>query len=521
MKRKFYKMLRAAIFAPMLVGVFANAQSDLEEENFRPYFHFTPKTNWMNDPNGLFYADGKYHLYFQHYPDGNTWGPMHWGHATSEDLITWTEHPIAIFPDENGWIFSGSAVKDIKNTSGLGTTSNPAVVALYTIHSQPKEKQGLIDVETQGLAFSNDNGFTWKKYDGNPVIDNPGIRDFRDPKVVWDEIHQQWLMVLAAQDHSRFYSSKDLKNWNFLSEFGKGIGAHGGVWECPDFFPMKVSGSNQTKWVLLQSLNPGGPNGGSGTQYFVGDFDGTTFTLDPHFAKSVSEQNGIWLDYGNDNYAGVTWSNNKAGDDRKLLIGWMSNWDYAQVVPTHKWRSAMTLPRELRLVKSGNDYRIWSAPIAALQSHVGKTVSKKPITVRGEKTISKGEIDFSKAELRFSVTGLKANQVSFSLSNSKGEKISFGIDSEKNELFFDRSQSGQVSFSDKFASPVTIIPLEKGANTAEFQIVLDKTSIEIFLNGGEKAITEIYFPNEPFTELQVKSKNKVRLHNITLNQLNF
>ena len=251
-----------------------------EEEIYRPNFHFTPEKSWMNDPNGMFYLNGKYHLYFQYYPDDNVWGPMHWGHAISEDLISWKEQPIALFPDSLGYIFSGSAVVDHNNTSGFGKDGSTPVVAIFTYHDIVKEKKGDIDFQSQAIAYSLDEGQTWTKYAGNPVLPNSGIKDFRDPKVVWDEKRNRWVMALATYEKTLFYGSENLKDWQYLSSYGEGIGAHGGVWECPDFFKMEVENSEEEKWVLIQSLNPGHINGGSGTQYFIGDFDGVDFLLD-------------------------------------------------------------------------------------------------------------------------------------------------------------------------------------------------------------------------------------------------
>lgn len=313
-----------------------------EEQLYRPNFHFTPQNNWMNDPNGMFYLDGEYHLFFQYYPEDNIWGPMHWGHAISNDLITWEELPIALYPDDLGYIFSGSAVVDINNTSGFGKDGKTPIIAMFTYHDAIAEKEGKIDYQTQGIAYSLDKGRTWTKYSGNPVLPNPGIKDFRDPKIYWDQDHNQWLMTLATYEKTFFYSSKDLKNWDLLSDFGEFLGNHDGVWECPDFFPISINGTDTKKWVLLQSINPGHINGGSGTQYFIGDFDGKTFKLDTIFQNQLEKKEAIWLDFGRDNYAGVTWSNIPKEDGRKLFIGWMSNWEYAQQVPTKKWRSAMT-----------------------------------------------------------------------------------------------------------------------------------------------------------------------------------
>ncbi len=296
----------------------------------------------MNDPNGLVYENGVYHLFYQYYPDAIVWGPMHWGHATSKDLVHWKHQAIALFPDELGYIFSGSAIVDSKNTSGLGTAENPPLIAIYTYHDPKGEKQGRNDFQYQGLAYSLDHGVSWEKYENNPIIPNENsIRDFRDPKVFWNEQLSAWTVVLVAGDHMQLWKSSNLLDWEFMSDFGKDVGAHGGVWECPDLFELKVEGSDQSKWVLLISINPGAPNGGSGTQYFVGDFDGTSFTTDQKESK--------WIDLGTDNYAGVTY--NGLSDDKRLFIGWMSNWSYAQETPTKKWRSAMTLAKTTRFKK--------------------------------------------------------------------------------------------------------------------------------------------------------------------------
>ena len=493
-----------------------------EEKMYRPNFHFTPKKGWMNDPNGMFFADGNYHLFYQYYPDGNKWGPMHWGHAISKDMIKWEEQPIAIYPDKDKFIFSGSAVVDTNNTSGLGTGKTAPIVAIYTLHDMTKEKENKIDVEQQDIAFSNDNGFTWQKFEeGNPVIKNPGIRDFRDPKVTWDETHKQWIMVLAAQDKSQFYKSKDLKNWEYLSDFGKDIGAHGGVWECPDFFEMKVKGSAETKWVLIQSLNPGGANGGSGTQYFIGDFDGKTFTQDSNFAKKVEKEKAVWLDYGKDNYAGVTWNNIPNSDGRKLFIGWMSNWDYAQQVPTFGWRGSTTIAREIQLIKKGNDYSLISNPVAEINKYISKTVKAKNIKGKGTISIPEtGKIDLTQAIINLDLKNLKQDTYTFTLSNESGESLSFGLNNSEHHLFLDRSKSGNTDFSDKFASTITKATLDGNQKEGTFKIILDKTSIEIFYNNGERVITEIFFSNQPFKSLSVSSNEGVELRNIVLNQLN-
>ena len=331
----------------------------LYTEAHRPQIHFSPPENWMNDPNGMVFHKGVYHLFYQYYPDSTVWGPMHWGHATTTDLVHWENHPIALYPDSLGYIFSGSAVVDEKNSSGFGKEGQIPLVAIFTHHNPKAEKESPMTVENQSIAFSLDDGNTWTKYEGNPVLKNPGIRDFRDPKVFWHEAGKKWIMTLAASDQIIFYSSPNLKTWIKESEFGKEFGAHGGVWECPDLFPLQYNG--ETIWVLIVNINPGGPNGGSATQYFTGQFDGKTFT--PY------QTDTRWADYGPDDYAGVTWSNTGA---RKIFFGWMSNWDYANVVPTVKWRSASTLPRDLTLEKIGDRYLLRSLPVGEIEKIAGR-----------------------------------------------------------------------------------------------------------------------------------------------------
>src|SRR5688572_4628821 len=342
-------------------------------EKYRPQFHFTPKARWMNDPNGMVYYEGEYHLFYQYYPDGDVWGPMHWGHTVTTDLVVWEHLPIALYPDSLGMIFSGSAVVDEKNSSGFGSTDSPPLVAVFTYHDAVKEKEGRSDYQTQGIAYSLDKGRSWKKYDKNPVIANPGVRDFRDPKVFWHEESKQWIMTLVAADHAELYGSADLKLWTKLSEFGKEYGNHGGVWECPDLFQLPVEGEGIQKWVMIININPGAPNGGSGTQYFVGEFDGKKFTSDTEQARTS------WLDYGPDDYAGITWSN--APDGRKIFMGWMNNWSYAQVVPTSPWRGGTTVARDLSLVRIDGSLYVKSVVAVELEKLIAEVKTFQTIVV--------------------------------------------------------------------------------------------------------------------------------------------
>ncbi len=411
---------------------------------------------------------------------------MHWGHASSKDLVQWEEHPIALYPDEMGYIFSGSAVVDHKNTSGFGKKGKTPIVAIFTHHSSEKEKAEQVDVEIQSIAYSLDEGMSWTKYAGNPVIENPEIRDFRDPKVIWDEGSNQWIMALAAHDNVRFYASPNLKDWSYLSNFGKGIGHHGGVWECPDLFPLKVKGTDQEKWALIVSINPGGPNQGSATQYFIGDFDGKNFVLDPEFEQDLREKNNFWVDFGRDNYAGVTWQNYQRENGNKLLIGWMSNWDYAQEVPTFKWRSAMTIAREIGLQKTAEGYRLTSTPVNEIQEKI-EEINLENKALIGRKTL---ELDTT-----------KGNTVGYVLSNELGEELVFGFDSTKQQFFIDRTKAGKKDFSEKFASHRSYAPRFNNSPNIKGTLLLDKTSIELFWDDGLTVMTEVFFLNAAFTKM--------------------
>lgn len=495
----------------------------MEELLYRPNFHFTPKENWMNDPNGMFYYNGYYHLYFQYYPDGNVWGPMHWGHAISTDMVVWKEMPIAIYPDEKGYIFSGSAVVDVNNSSGFGKGGVQPVIAMFTYHDMDAEKAGKTNYQSQAIAYSLDEGKTFTKYAENPVIKNPGLKDFRDPKMVWDPIDEKWVLVLAAGQKIMFYSSSDLKNWTLESDFGDGIGAHGGVWECPDFFPMAVQGTDEIKWVLFVSINPGGPNGGSATQYFVGDFDGKQFRIDPSFEKDLNnaEHKSIWIDYGRDNYAGVTWANIPDTDGRKLFLGWMSNWNYGQETPTETWRSAMTVARTVELQKIDDSYRLLFQPVKELANYRITKYKKESIKIdRETKLIDSKTIDLSSTEINFKISALKDSGFTYKLANKQGDTLAFGYNHNDKNFFVDRRKSGKTGFSEKFADRVSIAKRTSLNPDFSGTIILDKTSLELFFDHGETVMTEIFFPNAPFETLSIEPENQeFILDNIEINGL--
>lgn len=475
------------------------------QEPHRPQFHFSPPQMWMNDPNGMVYFNGEYHLFYQHFPDSTVWGPMHWGHAVSKDLIHWEHLPIALYPDSLGHIFSGSAVYDKNNTSGFGTKDNPPLVAIFTNHLMEAEKEGRIDYQTQGVAFSTDNGRTWKKYENNPVLSNPGIKDFRDPKVFWHEETKRWIMILAVSDHMELFGSDDLKDWNKLSEFGRNSGAHGGVWECPDLFPLAVDGQKHNKWVMLVSINPGGLYGGSATQYFIGDFDGKTFKNDN------PEEKILWLDYGKDNYAGVTWSN--VPDGRRIFMGWMSNWQYADVVPTDKWRSAMTLPRTLHLVESADGLRVASWPVQELENIRGEVYEFPEQLIEGKKEITDLSFDVKTSEIILEYEFEEGvENFGVSLFNLKDQRIIIGFDVAKNSFYVDRRQSGKDDFSKEF-SGIHYAPRMKNNKKVKLHLIVDVASVEVFADDGTAVLTDIFFPHEDYSRLQLFSEGKaIRLN---------
>ncbi|PCH71606.1 MAG: glycosyl hydrolase family 32 [Bacteroidales bacterium] len=480
-------------------------KSDISEkiyqEHYRPQFHFTPEANWMNDPNGMVYYEGEYHLFYQYHPESSVWGPMHWGHAISKDMVHWEHLPIALYPDSLGYIFSGSAVIDRENTSGFGSEDKPAMVAIYTYHNMEGEKAGRNDYQSQGVAYSTDKGRTWTKYANNPVLKSPGIRDFRDPKVSWNKASQKWIMALAVQDYISFYSSPNLIDWTFESDFGKEFGAHGGVWECPDLIPFTVDETDEQKWVLLVSINPGGPNGGSATQYFVGDFDGKKFTCETAETK--------WIDYGKDNYAGVTWAGIPEEDGRKLFIGWMSNWQYATIVPTYKWRSAMTFPRELILKRIKNDYQLYSLPVKELELIREECYIVPNQDIKGNFDVTNA-IPFKAIPLEIDLEiewDEQPQKFGVKLSNSAGEELEAFYSGVNESFTIDRTKLKDVSFSDVFASiDKANISCKKGI---KLQILIDESSIEVFVNDGELVMTDQFFSTEKFDKIEIVSGGNI------------
>ncbi len=461
-----------------------------KEQKYRPLYHHAPIYGWMNDPNGMFYKDGVWHLYYQYNPYGSKWQNMTWAHSTSTDLVNWKHEPIAISPDGLGAIFSGSTVIDFNNTAGFG---KDAVVSLYTSAGTS---------QMQSLAYSKDDGMTFTKLASNPVLVLES--EARDPNMFWNEATGEWNLVLAhALDHEMlFFTSPDLKTWTLQSGFGKGLGAQDGVWECPDLFELPVEGSDETKWVLICNLNPGGPFGGSGIQYFVGDWDGKKFTADTDADGNVVTR---WLDFGKDNYALVSWHN--APEGRRTAIGWMSNWQYAAEVPTMQFRSANTLPREIGLFR-GPDGAIYasSAPspeLEALRGALAKKESKVSLNSKGRRYNLPVEND-GVCEILLDLDGQASDSIVVTLANKAGEKVDLTYNPKAHTFSFDRRESGLVDFSESFPA-VTVAPTFETNGQVELRIFVDRSSIEVFGDNGKFAMTNLVFPTEPYSTLSVAS----------------
>ena len=439
-------------------------------EKFRPAYHHSPVYGWMNDPNGLFYKDGVWHLYYQWNPYGSQWENMTWGHSTSTDGLHWTPQPTAIEADALGAIFSGCCVVDKNNTAGFG---NGAIVAYYTSAGAR---------QTQSMAYSVDGGQTFTKYAGNPVIVSD-VPDFRDPHIFWNEEAGFWNMVLASGQEMSIYSSKDLKQWKHESNFGLTYGNHGGVWECPDLMKLPVDGTGEQKWMLICNINPGGPFGGSATQYFIGQFDGHQFVCEDQPEETK------WMDYGKDHYATVTFDN--APDGRRVAIAWMSNWQYANQVPTMQFRSTNSILRDLSLYQYEGETYCAVRPAKEMDAARGKKIARPTdrceivVTLKGDARIT--------------------------LSNGSKERVVLDYDADMASLDFDRRHSGQCSFSDAFPTVVTA-PVHGSLRT--LRIFIDKSSIEVFDADGRLSMTNLVFPSSPYSRISVKGKASAKIYEI-------
>ena len=439
-------------------------------EKHRPLYHHTPQYGWMNDPNGMFYKDGVWHLCYQYNPYGSQWENLSWGHSTSTDLINWKAEPTALEPDALGMMFSGCCVVDKNNTAGFG---KDAIVALYTTAGAR---------QTQSLAYSTDGGKTFTKYADNPIITS-NVPDFRDPHVFWNEEAGFWNMILAAGQQMSIYSSKDLKEWKHESDFGAEYGNHGGVWECPDLMKMNVKGTNKDKWMLICNINPGGPSGGSATQYFIGQFDGHKFTCEDEPSETK------WMDYGKDHYATITFDN--APEGRHVGIAWMSNWQYANQVPTKQYRSANSIVRDFGLFEYKGE------------TYCSITPAKEMLAARGARVSQPTEA----CEIVVTVKG----DAQIILRNAKGERVVMTYDDEEETFDMDRRRSGNSSFSDAF--PVATSSPTYG-KVRQLRIFVDRCSVEAFDGDGKMCMTNLVFPSTPYDKIIVKGKAKAAIYKI-------
>lgn len=510
----FNRIFRTIVFLlalTPLINVHSNGVNQTAEQ-FRPGFHFTPAQNWMNDPNGLVYHNGEYHIFYQHNPYGNKWGHISWGHAVSQDLVKWRHLPVAIKGNANEMIFSGTAISDVDNTSGLGSKENPPLVAIYTgaQFKKPNQSNRKLLRQYQSLAFSLDNGRSWQKYENNPILDRR-LKEFRDPKVFWHKQSQKWIMLVAlsAQKKISFYASDNLLDWSHLSDFGN-TGSTLGLWECPDLFELAVNGdNNQKKWVLQVDVNDGAPAGGSGSQYFVGDFDGRTFKLERNQTKQIN-----WVDYGPDFFAAISWENTQKLDDRRVWVGWHNNWLYAQEIPTSPWRGSQTVPRSLGLIKLDNQYHLTQTPIDELKQlrQTPKSIASlelnnqslalKPFGIHGKSFEAEIELSLSK-NARFDLTLLADKQYQTVIS----------VDADTRHVKVNRGQSGVIP-NDFFVEQYQVL-LPQLNERIKLRVLVDNSSIELFINNGLKVISSRVFPPESAQNIAISAKGKIKVENLT------
>ena len=493
-----FRMVRLLLALALVVSTAPtiSAQRPRFAEPLRPQYHFTSARGWINDPNGMVWYKGEWHLFYQHNPFGDTWGHMSWGHAVSRDLVHWEHLPVALAEEGGIMIFSGSAVVDRDNTSGLCTSGAPGdsscLVALYTGHTATNQ--------SQHLAFSNDRGRHWTKYASNPVLDI-GAKDFRDPKVFWYAPTRRWVMVvsLATQQQVRFYSSPNLREWTRLGEFGA-AGATSGIWECPDLFELPVEGRpGETRWVLIVNINPGAPAGGSGAQYFVGRFNGETFVSDDAPAKVR------WADYGKDFYAAVSWNGVPASDGRRVWLGWMSNWEYAAQEPTTPFRGAMTIPRVLSLRRVGGDVVLAQRPVRELRvlrgtrRHVAQAAMPAGVDVLAGRHIAGDAL-----ELDLELVVGDAREITLAVRRGGKELTVIGYDVVRGVLYVDRTRSGEVAISPTFSGRHEA-PMATTDGRLRLTVFVDRSSLEVFGSDGMVAITDRIFPSPGSTAVELRA----------------
>lgn len=496
--------------------------STLFHEKYRPQIHFSPMENWMSAPTGLVYFENEYHLFYPYDTKGGWGKTTHWGHAVSSDMINWKHLPIALFPDSLGAIHTGSVVVDADNRSGFGTSSNPPLVAVFTYHNYDAEAKGEIMVETLGLAFSLDKGKSWVKYAYNPVLTNPGVREFKDPKIVWHQVTKQWVMTLVNKGRIQFYTSTNLREWSFASDFGKELGDMEEMWESPDLFELSTGNDKEKKWVLIVNINFGSTNDWA-TGYFTGDFDGVNFVPDQTIP--------LILDYGKDNYGGSTFNNTP--DGRRVMMAWMNNWQYAADVPTQIWKCAATFPKELRLEENNGKYLLAAQPIDEIRKCYGQQIHMKNIDIT-QNIHEEGILDLTSA-IPFSLLPLeitiqfetdKREQIGFAekfgirLRNEEGEFISVGYDNFNHLFYIDRTHSVDEAFSEDFAGIHSLKYSISGLTTIDMRLIFDTSSLELFALGGKAVLTDTFYPTSVFSRMELFSENgTVSVNRLSIKQL--
>ncbi|WP_068604305.1 GH32 C-terminal domain-containing protein [Paenibacillus swuensis] len=502
MKKVYFVIVNILLYLSITAGAAYAEDYGYYDETYRAQYHFSPETSWLNDPNGLVYYAGGYHLFYQHQPNSKDGGPpIQWGHAVSKDLVHWNHLPIALYPEGAMEIQSGSAVIDWNNTAGFG---HEAMIAVFSYGNQ-----------TVGLAYSTDKGRTWTKYAGNPAIPNPGVSDFRDPKVFWNSNSSKWNMVITAGDRIKIYSSTNLKNWTWSSDFGAGQGNHVGTWECPDLFPLQVDGNGATKWVMVVSINSNNsqtPAGGSGWQYFIGDFDGTTFT------NSNPGSTVLWGNYGGDDYAGISFSDTP--DGRRIIIPWESNWKYGWAIPATTWKGITGIPKEMKLVTYPEGIRLQQTPVAEMETLRGNPMSWGSTTISpGSNLLSGLSGDSYEIVAEFQVNTTSASEFGFKVRKGGGQYTTVGYDKNNAQMFVDRTNSGNVNFlaNSGFAARHNAPLSPDGSGKVKLRIYVDRASVDVFGNNGKELISDLIFPDRNSTGLELYSTGA----NVTLNSMQF
>ena len=483
-------------------------ETEYYSENLRPQIHFSPPKNWMNDPNGLVYYKGEYHLFYQHNPTEKRWGNIHWGHAVSKDLLHWEHLDIALEPDEYGMMFTGSAVVDKNDTSGF-FEGGEGLVVIYTTALPLKSKNFYL--QQQCIAYSKDQGRTWHKYEGNPVIENDNWQDFRDPKVFWHEETDSWVMVVTNGKKVNLYRSSDLKNWKFTSDFACNAFYFEGVWECPDLIKLPVENTEQEKWILQVGVQDNSKAGGSGVQYFVGDFDGFKFI------NENPDQKAFWVDHGQDFYAAQSWYNLPENEKREVWIAWMNNLSYLEAVPTNDWNGVMSIPREIKLKKYNDEYYLKQKPIKELNKLKSK---KETILEHDLKSDFNCELDFDPFEINFKAKIDSEDKLNVNLIRGSDLKINLLYDRKNREIVLRRSFRIEKKMGQVFNDTHTAV-IKGDKEEIDIQLIMDRSTLEVFIKDGEVVFSNLVFPETIDTTIFsiITDSKKGKIFDLNINKL--